>query len=167
MAADERSHEAWQKTKKLLKIRKIREDKLEREHNMASDRYAHAQVMLQKMRDEVDEFLADRNNRLAQMRQRLYTEAVTGLEYEYVLRYEEETKLETNKKLHDIAMSALELEKLAENVQSTYHAWQPSRTARLKIEHIVELKRKDAAEFAETQEEERNAEVPQRRPDMS
>jgi hypothetical protein len=167
MAADDKSHDAWQKTKKLLKIRKIREDKLEREHNMASDRYAHAQVTLQQMREKVDEYLADRNRQLEAMRRRLYTEAVTGLDYEHMLLYEEQTKSDTNKKLHDIAMAALDLEKMAEEVQRTYYEWQPARTARLKIEHIVELKRKDAAEFAELQEEERNAEVPQRRPDMS
>ena len=158
MAADERSPEEHRKMCLILKVRAVRERRTEQAYEAASQAYAVQQHLIDRKQAELELYIQERNGQLAAMRERFRTRA-GGADYERMLMFEEQTKMRLSELSQEVEQEAKTLNRLADGVRQTYADWTPARSKRMKSENIVEVKRKEAAEYLDMCEDEAAGEM--------
>lgn len=135
--ATDKDHE---KLKRLADIRKLREQKANRAYQEAFQDMTDFQETMQKQKEEVSQFLNDRNTQIRILQNKIRTEPVNGQLIQKYLHLQEDTQLQTSVKYQELEKKSQKYYELLDKVNETYLEFEGHSKARVKFEKMAEQK---------------------------
>lgn len=130
--------ENHQKLKKILDIRKRREDKALKKYNQKRQELEEYEKKLQDERSKIEGFMQKRTVDIETFQNKIRTEPMNGLAFEQFIRLKEDTQKEIEKMYDALEEKSQGYYPILDQVNELFKEWEDIKKSQQKLEQTVE-----------------------------
>lgn len=130
--------ENHQKLKKILDIRKRREDKALKKYNQKRQELEEYEKKLQDERSKIEGFMQKRTVDIETFQNKIRTEPMNGLAFEQFIRLKEDTQKEIEKMYDALEEKSQGYYPILDQVNELFKEWEDIKKGQQKLEQTVE-----------------------------